>query len=165
MGGVTRNGLGHATAAAQRKQFLEAAAARRDVEFAGGAPAFFSGTPEKLDARSSTIFVVPGAGHVDLYDRTKLIPFEKAGDLLQEQPAREPRDDDPTAREQARRQDEHRRHADGQSLRRVAPLDLAGMDPSVGDLTYYAPWGNLAIFARLDGEVKVTIETVDEPAR
>jgi hypothetical protein len=22
----------------------------------------------------------------------------------------------------------------------------AGFDPSVGDLTYYAPWGNLAIF-------------------
>lgn len=24
----------------------------------------------------------------------------------------------------------------------------AGMDPSVGDITYYAPWGNLAIFIR-----------------
>lgn len=24
----------------------------------------------------------------------------------------------------------------------------AGFDPSVGDLTYYAPWGNLAIFYR-----------------
>lgn len=23
----------------------------------------------------------------------------------------------------------------------------AGMDPDVGDITYYAPWGNLAIFA------------------
>lgn len=22
----------------------------------------------------------------------------------------------------------------------------AGMDPSIGDITYYAPWGNLAIF-------------------
>jgi hypothetical protein len=64
----------------------------------------------------------------------------------------------------------------------------AGMDPSVGDFTYYAPWGNLAIFykdftystglialgrveagldalARLDGEVKVTIEKLDESPR
>lgn len=24
----------------------------------------------------------------------------------------------------------------------------AGIDPSVGDITYYAPWGNLAIFYR-----------------
>ena len=24
----------------------------------------------------------------------------------------------------------------------------AGIDPSVGDLTYYAPWGNVAIFIR-----------------
>jgi len=57
----------------------------------------------------------------------------------------------------------------------------AGFDPSVGDLTYYAPWGNLAIFykdfgyanglvplghvdtglaslARLEGNARVTIE-------
>jgi hypothetical protein len=58
----------------------------------------------------------------------------------------------------------------------------AGSDPSVGDIAYYAPWGNLAIFYRdsgyasglvilgkIDGEmeafnapgsVKVTIELV-----
>jgi hypothetical protein len=24
----------------------------------------------------------------------------------------------------------------------------AGVDPSVGDITYYAPWGNLALFYR-----------------
>lgn len=58
----------------------------------------------------------------------------------------------------------------------------AGIDPSVGDITYYAPWGNLAIFyrdfayskglvklGRIDsgtgalnapGSVKVTIEAV-----
>ena len=57
----------------------------------------------------------------------------------------------------------------------------SGFDPAVGDVTYYAPWGNLAIFYRdfgyakglvplgavesglkelaaLDGDVKVTIE-------
>lgn len=27
----------------------------------------------------------------------------------------------------------------------------AGMTPSVGDITYYAPWGNLAIFYRNSG--------------
>jgi hypothetical protein len=60
----------------------------------------------------------------------------------------------------------------------------AGVDPSVGDFTYYAPWGNLAIFykdfgyasglvplghvdtgleslARLPAAVKVTIEKVE----
>ena len=35
------------------------------------------------------------------------------------------------------------------------PLDTSdapsGFDPSVGDITYYAPWGNLALFYR-DGE-------------
>ncbi len=35
----------------------------------------------------------------------------------------------------------------------------AGMDPDVGDVTYYAPWGNLAIFYRdfgyADGLVKL----------
>ena len=64
----------------------------------------------------------------------------------------------------------------------------AGMDPSVGDFTYYAPWGNLAIFykdftyseglvslgrvetgldtlARVNGEMKVTIEKIDASAR
>ena len=127
------------------------AAEQRDVEFAGGAPKFFSGTPEKIDEKSNAIerefydfyrtkrgwspnttthptlssgvtfmnfypftdiesisprpmlfitgetahsrefseeayrlagepkelFVVQGAGHVDLYDRTNLIPFDK----------------------------------------------------------------------------------------
>jgi hypothetical protein len=35
----------------------------------------------------------------------------------------------------------------------------AGVDPDVGDLTYYAPWGNLAIFYRdfgyADGLIKL----------
>ena len=60
----------------------------------------------------------------------------------------------------------------------------AGVDPSVGDIAYYAPWGNLAIFykdasyargliplARIDsgiealsgpGTLNVTIETVEK---
>ncbi|MFO1317632.1 MAG: cyclophilin-like fold protein [Burkholderiales bacterium] len=60
----------------------------------------------------------------------------------------------------------------------------AGVDPDVGDITYYAPWGNLAIFhrdfgystglvklGRLDsgiealaarGALKVTIESIEK---
>jgi hypothetical protein len=60
----------------------------------------------------------------------------------------------------------------------------AGVDPSIGDITYYAPWGNLAIFYKdfsyssglvklgkidsglealsVSGSVKVTIERTEE---
>lgn len=60
----------------------------------------------------------------------------------------------------------------------------AGFDPSIGDITYYAPWGNLAIFhkdfgyseglvhlgrvdsgveaLKLRGALRATIERVDE---
>ena len=34
----------------------------------------------------------------------------------------------------------------------------AGMTPSVGDITYYAPWGNLAIFYRDSGYAKGLVE-------
>ncbi len=33
--------------------------------------------------------------------------------------------------------------------KRLSTADApAGIDPSVGDITYYAPWGNMAIFIR-----------------
>lgn len=60
----------------------------------------------------------------------------------------------------------------------------AGFDPSIGDITYYAPWGNLAIFhkdfgyseglvhlgriedgidaLKVRGALKVTIEAIDK---
>ena len=50
----------------------------------------------------------------------------------------------------------------------------AGIDPSVGDITYYAPWGNLAIFYKdfgyASGLVKLGtidsgIEALDRPGR
>jgi hypothetical protein len=43
----------------------------------------------------------------------------------------------------------------------------AGFDPSIGDLTYYAPWGNLAIFYRDFGYSRglVHLGTFDTPAR
>jgi hypothetical protein len=64
----------------------------------------------------------------------------------------------------------------------------AGFDPSVGDLTYYAPWGNLAIFykegnyasglvpmgrvesgleklAALEGDVTITIQKIEVEIR
>jgi len=34
----------------------------------------------------------------------------------------------------------------------------AGVDPSVGDITYYAPWGNLALFYRDFGYAKGLIK-------
>lgn len=34
----------------------------------------------------------------------------------------------------------------------------AGMDPSIGDITYYAPWGNLALFYRDFGYAKGLIK-------
>ena len=48
----------------------------------------------------------------------------------------------------------------------------SGMDPSVGDITYYAPWGNMAIFIRdfeysnglvLLGKVDSDIEALNVP--
>lgn len=48
----------------------------------------------------------------------------------------------------------------------------AGYDPSVGDITYYAPWGNLAIFYRdfgyargliRLGKIESGIEALDQP--
>ena len=157
MGEANRSGLGHAQSVEQRKKILEAAARQRDVEFAGGAPLYTSGTVHEITERSTPIekefydfyrtprgevtppgmtdattthptltsnvkfmnfypfndietisprpllfvtgekahsrefsedayrraaepkelLVVPGAGHVDLYDRTGLIPFAR----------------------------------------------------------------------------------------
>jgi hypothetical protein len=40
----------------------------------------------------------------------------------------------------------------------------AGVDPSVGDITYYAPWGNLALFYKDFGYAKALIKlgSIDE---
>jgi hypothetical protein len=39
----------------------------------------------------------------------------------------------------------------------------AGFDPAVGDITYYAPWGNLALFHRDAGYVRglIKLGTID----
>ncbi len=37
----------------------------------------FSDTAYRLAAEPKELYVVPGAGHVDLYDRVNLIPFDK----------------------------------------------------------------------------------------
>ncbi|BBY48860.1 membrane protein [Mycolicibacterium arabiense] len=150
MGGVNRNGLRNSLTPEQRQEILAAAAAQRDVEFAGGDVEYTGGTPEELTDRSTAIdrefydfyrtvrghspattthptlssnvrfmnfypfegietisprpmlfitgdqahsrefseqayqlaaepkqlVMVPGAGHVDLYDRVDLIPFD-----------------------------------------------------------------------------------------
>ncbi len=40
----------------------------------------------------------------------------------------------------------------------------AGVDPAVGDITYYAPWGNLALFYRDFGYAKdlIKLGSIDE---
>lgn len=164
MGAANRNGLKHAVTVEQRKQAIAAAAAQRDVEFAGGDTQYTSGTVEKLTSTSNAIerefydfyrtprgeftpkglsprltthptlssnvrfmnfypfndietisprpmlfiagenahslefseeayhlagepkelVIVPGAGHVDLYDRVELIPFSKLSTFFRE---------------------------------------------------------------------------------
>jgi fermentation-respiration switch protein FrsA (DUF1100 family) len=37
----------------------------------------FSEEAYKLAAEPKELYIVPGAGHVDLYDRVQLIPFDK----------------------------------------------------------------------------------------
>ncbi|MEX6678968.1 alpha/beta hydrolase [Pseudomonas sp. W2Oct36] len=157
MGGVNRNGLHHSVSVEQRKEAIAAAAAQRDVEFAGGKNRYTSGTVDTLTEQSNPIerefydfyrtprgeftpkgqspeltthptlssnvkfmnfypfadietisprpmlfiagenahsrefseeayrlagqpkelVIIPGAGHVDLYDRVNLIPFDR----------------------------------------------------------------------------------------
>ena len=55
MGSANRNALNHSQTLAQRKQIIAAAAARRDVEFAGGAVAYTGGTVHALNADSHPI--------------------------------------------------------------------------------------------------------------
>ncbi|MDE5879127.1 MAG: alpha/beta hydrolase, partial [Desulfovibrio sp.] len=55
MGEANRSGLGHAQSVEQRKKILKAAARQRDVEFAGGAPLYTSGTVHKLTPESTPI--------------------------------------------------------------------------------------------------------------
>lgn len=43
---------------------------------------YFSEDAHKLAAEPKELFIVPGAGHVDLYDNTDLIPFEKLTDFF-----------------------------------------------------------------------------------
>ncbi|MBD8643176.1 alpha/beta hydrolase [Stenotrophomonas sp. CFBP 13724] len=44
----------------------------------------FSEAAYRLAGQPKELFVVPGAGHVDLYDRTDLIPFDKLGRFFQQ---------------------------------------------------------------------------------
>jgi fermentation-respiration switch protein FrsA (DUF1100 family) len=44
----------------------------------------FSEDAYKLAAQPKELYIVPGAGHVDLYDRANLIPFDKLGSYFTE---------------------------------------------------------------------------------
>ena len=45
----------------------------------------FSEEAYRLGTGPKELFWVPGAGHVDLYDRTRLIPFDKLTDFFRTQ--------------------------------------------------------------------------------
>ena len=44
----------------------------------------FSEDAFKRAGQPKELYVVPGAGHVDLYDRTDVIPFDKLKDFFRE---------------------------------------------------------------------------------
>lgn len=44
----------------------------------------FSENAFRRAAMPKELYIVPGAGHVDLYDRVTLIPFEKLGAFFSE---------------------------------------------------------------------------------
>jgi fermentation-respiration switch protein FrsA (DUF1100 family) len=44
----------------------------------------FSEDAYKLAAQPKELYIVPGAGHVDLYDRANLIPFDKLSSYFTE---------------------------------------------------------------------------------
>ena len=44
----------------------------------------FSEDAYKRAAEPKELYIVPGAGHVDLYDRTSLIPFDKLDSFFKE---------------------------------------------------------------------------------
>ena len=59
----------------------------RPMLFIAGADAHsreFSEEAYRLAAEPKELFIVPGAGHVDLYDRTSLIPFDKLKSFFKE---------------------------------------------------------------------------------
>jgi uncharacterized protein len=65
----------------------------RPILFVVGERAFsryFSEDAYELASQPKELYVVPNAGHVDLYDRTDLIPFDKLEDFFTENLAAEP---------------------------------------------------------------------------
>ena len=45
---------------------------------------YFSEDAYKLASEPKELYIVPNAGHVDLYDRTNLIPFDKLESFFKE---------------------------------------------------------------------------------
>lgn len=59
----------------------------RSVLFIAGEHAhsrYFSEDAYKLASEPKELYIVPNAGHVDLYDRTNLIPFDKLESFFKE---------------------------------------------------------------------------------
>jgi hypothetical protein len=55
MGAANRDGLRKSVTLEQRRAIIEQAAARRDIEFAGGSIQYTGGTPEELTAESTAV--------------------------------------------------------------------------------------------------------------
>ena len=93
MGTASRNGLKHALTLEQRKQInfypfadIETISPR-PMLFITGENAHsreFSEDAYRLAAEPKELYIVPGAGHVDLYDRVGLIPFDKLESFFKE---------------------------------------------------------------------------------
>jgi fermentation-respiration switch protein FrsA (DUF1100 family) len=138
----------------------------------------FSEDAYRLAVEPKELLIVPGAGHVDLYDRANLIPFDKfttffTTHLKPTSEAAATQDDamkiklklrdrtltatlydNPTAREFASLLPLTLTLQDYAKTEKISDLPRklttegapAGSDPSPGDIAYYAPWGNLALF-------------------
>jgi hypothetical protein len=138
----------------------------------------FSEDAYERAAEPKELFIVPGAGHVDLYDRVNLIPFDKLTTFFTThlKPIREAaatKDDamkirlklqgknltatlydNPTASEFASLLPLTLTLQDYAKTEKISDLPRklttegapAGSDPAPGDIAYYAPWGNLAVF-------------------
>jgi uncharacterized protein len=88
MGATDRQALNHSLTLEQRKAILAEAAAQRYVEFTGGATRYTSGTEHALTESTHPIqrefFDFYRTQHVDLYDRTELIPLAKLTTFFRE---------------------------------------------------------------------------------
>lgn len=134
----------------------------------------FSQDAYKRAAEPKELLIIPGAGHVDLYDRVDLIPFDRLASFFNEHLKSTTQKgstikinfkfqdktltatlyDTPAARDFASMLPLTLTLEDYSKTEKISDLPRklttegapSGADPSVGDIAYYAPWGNLALY-------------------